>query len=140
MASLVFSLCIVSAFRGRINTDADDFAVMLLDEGYTPSKDEHQFRSDVIEHEIQAKGYNKGGLAVDVSIGLVTLDGGVSAVDLHLGAAQWSGTISARYAAYYCKRGSADEDDLIAVIDFGGNIVSTNALWSVDASTMRIEN
>lgn len=143
MPSLVFNSCIAGAFRGRINVDADDFGVMLLDESYSPSKSGHTTRADVQEFEITARGYEEGGRSAAVSMSVVVLDGedDVFAFDIHLGVAQWRGTITARYACYYRKAyGDAVEDDLIAVIDFGGVVISTNGPFEVEASTLRIEN
>jgi hypothetical protein len=36
--------------------------------------------------------------------------------------------------------GDAEEDDLIACIDFGGDVSSTNAPFELTASTLRIAN
>jgi hypothetical protein len=139
MSSLIFNSCLVGALRGRINVDADDFGVMLLDESYEPSKD-HSNRYELMDYEIRAKGYETGGLSASVFLDVASLSGGGTAIDVHLGPAKWSGSLRARYAAYYRKSTNAEDDDLVAVIDFGGPVVSTNGPFEVSESVLRIEN
>lgn len=138
MASLIYNSCLDDALRAIIDFDDDDFAVMLCTSAYAANKDTHTKRSDVT-NEVVGASYDEGGLAATVT---VTKDIANDRIDIELGAASWpAATITAAYAVYYKSRGgAASADELIAVIDFGGNIVSTNGTFSLTASTLRIQN
>jgi hypothetical protein len=136
MASLVFSSCPYDAFRGAINFDADIFGVMLVDGSYKPDRSTHTKRSQVIG-EIAGDGYAAGGQVV-----AVTLNRDGDATLISLGAAKWSkATLSARGAVYFKRRGGKPEtEELVAFIDFGGDVRSTNADFDLDASSIQVEN
>lgn len=140
MASLIYNSCPDDEARGNIDFESDSFKVMLLTSSYTPDKDAHTKRSDLTAAEVAAGGgYTTGGAAVTVT---VTLDTVNDRVDISLGAAQWSAsTITARYAVYYKSRGgAASADELVALIDFGSNVVSTAGDFDLTASTLRKQN
>jgi hypothetical protein len=63
-------------------------------------------------------------------------------VNISLGAISIpSATITAHAAVYYKHRGGASSaDELVAYIDFGGDIVSTNGTFALSASTLRKQN
>ena len=63
-------------------------------------------------------------------------------VDITLGGASWTtATITARYAVYYKARGGASSaDELVAVVDFGSDVTSTAATFTLSASTLRKQN
>jgi hypothetical protein len=62
-------------------------------------------------------------------------------IDVSLGGfSQGSATITARKAVYYQVVGSAATDRLVAVIDFGSDVISTGGTWALTASTLRIQN
>ena len=138
MASLIYDNALDNARRGAIDYDSDTFKVMLTTTGYTENKKTHEFRSDVT-NEVTGTGYTAGGATVTVT---VTLDTVNDRVDITLGAASWpSSTITARKAVYYKSRGgAASADELIAVIDFGSDVISTGGTFSLTASTKRIQN
>lgn len=138
MASLVFDSCFDDMVNGRLNFGADTFRCMLCTSGYSP-KPGHEKRSDVTNEVAARGGYQKGGFKADVSSARnakmrrhdITL-GGISVPDA---------TITARYAVYYKARGGEPEfDNLVAVIDFGADISSTDGDWSLTASTLRLQN
>lgn len=138
MASLIYDSALDDEARGDIDFDTDDFKVMLLGAAYVPNKGGHTRRSD-LSAEVAGVGYVAGGKDVVVS---VTKDTVNHRVDIALGGADWPGsTITARYAAYYKSRGGAAAlDELVAVIDFNGLVVSTAGMFSLTASTLRIQN
>jgi hypothetical protein len=133
VASLIYNSCLEDALTGVIDFAGDDFACLLVDASYAPDKDLHTTLADVTG-EVVGAGYTAGGQAAVVS---VAKDLGLDRIDVSLGAVAWTGsTITAAGAVYYQSTGGA----LVAYIDFGGNIVSTNGTFSLSASTLRIQN
>jgi hypothetical protein len=138
MASLIFNSALYDGAAGSIDFDADLFKVMLVTSAYSPDKDADTRRSDVTD-EVIGTGYSTGGETVTVS---VTNDTGNDRIDVSLGGASWAlSTITARGAVYYKSNGgAASGDPLVAYIDFGGDISSTAGLFSLTASTLRLQN
>jgi len=138
MATLIYNRGLEQLARGTIDYDTDTFKVMLTTSAYTENKDTHDFRDDVT-NEVTGTGYTAGGVTATVT---VTLDTANDRIDISLGAASWAtSTITARKAVYYKSRGgAASADELIAVIDFTTDVVSTGGTFSLTASTLRIQN
>jgi hypothetical protein len=138
MASIIYNSCLDDEARGNINFASDTFKAMLVTSAYTPDKDTHTKRSNVT-NEVAGTGYVAGGAAATVT---VTKDTTNDRIDISLGGISFnSATITARAAVYYKSRGGlASADELVAYIDFGSDIVSTNGTWSLSASTLRIQN
>lgn len=138
MASLVYNRALELLLRGSIDFDTDTFKVMLTTSAYTEDKDAHDFRNDVT-NEVSGTGYTAGGNTVTVS---VTLDAANDRVDVTLGGTTWpSSTITARKAVYYKSRGGASTaDELVAVNDFGSDVVSSSGTFTLNASTLRVSN
>ena len=136
MASLIFSSCPYDAFRGAINFDADIFGVILVDGSYKPDRSAHTKRSQ-ITGEIAGDGYAAGGQVAAVTL---KRDGDVTLVSL--GAAKWTtASLAARGAVYFKRRGGKPEtEELVAFIDFGREVVSTNADFDLDASSIELES
>lgn len=139
MASLIYNNALDNTLRNTIDFDTDSFKVMLTTSAYTENKDTHEFRSDVT-NEVVGTGYSAGGTAVTVTVNAI--DTVNDRVDITLGAASWaSSTITARKAVYYKSRGgAASADELVAVIDFGSDVISTGGTFSLTASTLRVQN
>lgn len=139
MASIIFNSALDDAFRGKINVDADTYKVLLVTSSYAPNKDTHTKRSDVTSEVANGGGYTTGGAAAVVT---VTKDLANDRMDMSLGGASWAtATITARGAVYYKSRGgAASADELIAFIDFGSDVISTNGTFSLSASTLRVQN
>jgi len=130
MASIVFNSAIDHVVRGAIDFEDDAFNVMLCGAGYRVSRD-HAGKADVTD-EVSGDGYDQGGVPVNVT---VTRDVKNNCVNVLLGGASWSfATIKARYGVYYRKNG-----ELIAVIDFGKDVISTDGTFSLSASTLRFQ-
>lgn len=138
MPSIVYDSMVDDMARGTIGFITDSFKVMLVDATYTPDKAVHVRRSDVTG-EVAGVGYTAGGAGVTVTVGT---DLALNRTDIELGAAQWpSATITAAGAVYYDSRGGPPEDDeLVAYIAFGGDVVSVGGLFALELSTVRIQN
>ena len=138
MASLIFNSALYDALTGAIDFDTDSFKVMLVTSSYSPNKDTHTKRSDVT-NEVSGTGYSAGGTAATVSVNNDTAN---DRQDVTLGAVNWAtATITAAAAVYYKSRGGASSaDELVAYIDFGGNITSTAGTFALTASTLRLQN
>jgi len=131
MASIIFNSAIDYVVRGVIDFEDDTFNVMLCESGYRVDKG-HASTSDVTG-EVIGDGYEAGGVPVDVTVVRDTKNNGVNVL---LGGASWQfATIKARYGVYYRNSG-----ELIAVIDFGKDVVSTDGTFSLSASTLRFQN
>ncbi len=138
-SGLIFSSCLFDTWRGLINFESDRFGVMLCSQDYVPDIRSHRRRSDVFS-EIETEGYKPGGLKASVAI-LDAADD--DALDVSLGGARWPrASINAHFAVYYRDAGSGDpaDDELVAVIDFAENVVSTNGTFVLSESTLRIRN
>lgn len=138
MPSLVFNRSLELWARGQIDFDTDTFKVMLTTNGYAENKDTHDFRDDVT-NEVVGTGYTSGGNVVTVGVALDTAN---DRLDITLGGTTWpSSTITARKAVYYKARGgAAAADELVAVNDFGADVVSSAGTFTLAASTLRISN
>jgi len=138
MASLIYNSCIDDLARGAIDFDTDTFKVMLVTSTYTPNKDTHDKRDDVT-NEVSGTGYTAGGSA---SVCTVTKDTANDKVTLSFAAVSWAtATITARGAVYYKSRGGASSaDELVAYVDFGGDVSSTGATFTLGSSVITLQN
>lgn len=140
MASLIYNSAWYDLVTGAIDANTDTFKCLLVTSSYAPNKDTHTKRSDVTNEVANGNGYTTGGNSCTVS---VTNDTANDRIDITLGApSNWTtSTITARGAVYYKSRGGASSaDELVAYIDFGSDVASTNGTFSLTASTMRIQN
>lgn len=138
MASIIYNSFLDDVFRGNIDCDTDTFYVLLVTSSYTEDKDVHDKRDDVT-NEVSGTGYTAGGVAATVT---VTKDTANDRIDVSLGSATWaSSTITARKAVYYKRRGgAASADELVAVNDFGSDVITSSGTFTLNASTVRIQN
>lgn len=138
MASIIYNSFLDDVFRGNIDCDTDTFYVLLVTSSYTEDKDVHDKRDDVT-NEVSGTGYTAGGVAATV---MVTKDTANDRIDVSLGSASWaSSTITARKAVYYKRRGgAASADELVAVNDFGSDVITSSGTFTLNASTVRIQN
>ena len=134
MPSVIFNSIINKTVGGQIDFGSDAFKVMLLSDAYRPDRKRHNSKADVAEAEVEGFGYIPGGNAVEVQIDNSPAN---NRVDIALGGSTWdNASIRARGAAYY----KAGNDELVAYIDFGRDVVSTNGTFELTASTLRIQN
>ena len=138
MASLVYNSAIYDVVRGPIDFDTDTFKVMLVTSAYTPSQDNHDKRDDVT-NEVSGTGYTAGGVTTACT---VTQDNANDRVTLSFASASWAtSTITARGAVIYKSRGgAASADNLVCYIDFGADVVSTAATFTLGSSTITLQN
>lgn len=137
MSGTIHTTCLSRGLTGNINFSSDTFKVMLSTSSYTPDKD-HDYRDDVT-NEVSATGYTGGGATATVS---VTLDLTNDRVDISLGGASWTtSTITARNATYYKSRGGASSaDEIILTNRFAADVSTTSGTFTLNASTLRIQN
>ena len=138
MASLIYNSFFEDLARGAIDLDTDTFKVMLTSSAYAEDKDAHLKRSSVT-NEVTGTGYTAGGNAATFT---VTKDTANDRLDVTLGGTTFpTSTITARKAVYYKSRGgAAGSDELVAVVDFGADVISSGATFTLTASTLRIQN
>lgn len=139
MPSIAFDSFLDDVFRGNIDVDSDTFYCLLTTSGYAEDKGAHLKRSAVTNEVAAGGGYVAGGFAATVT---VTKDAVNHRLDVTLGAISIpAATITARKAVYYKRRGgAASADELVGVNDFGADVTSTNGVWLVAASTVRVNN
>ena len=138
MASLIYNSAVDDMARGAIDFDTDTFKVMLVTGSYTPNKDTHDKRDDVT-NEVSGTGYTAGGVT---SACTVTKDTANDRVTLSFAAVNWAtSTITARAAVIYKSRGgAASSDELVCYVDFGGDVSSSSATFSLGSSTITLQN
>jgi len=139
MASQNYNSMIEDLARGAIDFDTDSFKAMLVTSAYIPDKDAHTKRSQVT-NEVVGTGYTAGGVAVAAT---VTKDNANDRLDVSFANPSWANaTITARGMVIYKSRGgAATADELVSYIDFGSDIASTGAAFSVTLSSpLRFQN
>jgi hypothetical protein len=138
MATILFNSFIHDVAQGSIDCDTDTFFCMLTTSAYTENSDTQLKRSDVT-NEITGTGYTAGGAVVSVT---VAKDLTNNRVTLTLGQLVLANsTLTARKAVYYKRRGgAATADELVAVNDFGSDISSSGASFTVPASVITLQN
>jgi hypothetical protein len=115
---------------GTIDFANDGFAVMLVDERYVADKD-HRTVGDINGEVRDAVGYANQPARVTVNA-----DAQRNRVEIVLGEAEWlRATIRAAGAIYHKTDGR-----LVAFIDFGGNVASTNGQFLLTPSVLRLQN
>ncbi len=137
MASLIYTSFFEDLAKANIDLDTAVVKVMLVTSAYTENKDTHTKRSD-ITGEVTGAGYTAGGNTVTATL---TKDTTNDRLDITLGATTWpASTITARKAVYYISTGSAAADQVIAVNDFGSDVVTSAGTLTLNASTVRVQN
>jgi hypothetical protein len=124
------------AVNGQIDINTDSFKMMLLTSTYAYNQATHVKRSD-LTNEVVGTGYTAGGLAVALT---PTNDTTNHWLTIASAQAVWTGatTITARYGAIYKVRGGlATADELVAILDFGADIISSGGTFTVNACTLK---
>jgi hypothetical protein len=130
MASLIYNAAKKNLINGTIDLDTDTVKAMLVTSTYAPNIDTHAFRSDVT-NEVVGTGYTAGGAALTTKT--VTQDNVNDRAVFDASDVVWAAaTITARAAVLYKNRGGlASADELIGYFDFGSDITSTAAAFTV---------
>lgn len=113
--------------NGSIDWDTDTLKIMLVTATYTASA-AHDKRDD-ITNEVSGTGYTAGGATLANKT--VTVSGTTAQYDAD--DATWAtATITARGGVVYKSRGgAASADELVCYLDFGSDITSTAATFTV---------
>lgn len=112
----------------EIDLDTDTIKVALCTSTYTPNQNTHDYFND-ITNEVTGTGYTAGG----ATLGTKTV-GTSSSTTFTFDAADtvWSSsTITARYAIIYCSTGTSSTSALIGYVDFGADVSSTAANFTI---------
>lgn len=121
---------LLSLVNKEIDWNSDTIKVMLTTSSYTPNQDTHDYKDDVT-NEVTGTGYTAGGATLANCT--QTYDGATNTVKLDADDAAWAGsTITARYAVIYdATPGSDATRPLIAYVDFGADVSSTGAAFTI---------
>jgi hypothetical protein len=134
MASVIYDSFIADVFAGTCTT-AGSYKGMLVTSSYTEDRGAHSKRSS-ITNEVSGTGYTAGGVALTLTASLNTT---THILTLTIPAATWtSSTITARKLIVYRTTGTAANDNLVACIDNGTDLVSSSSTMVWNASTWAI--
>jgi hypothetical protein len=130
MASHLQNSFIKDLSLGNLIPGTHTFRMLLATSSYTPNKD-HDRRDDVTNEVANGNGYTTKGETVTMTI---TTDNANDRTSISFSAPSWSNaTITARWGLVYRDRGGASSaDELMATLDFGGNISSTSGTFSTN--------
>jgi hypothetical protein len=124
----IYDKFLLGAFSGTsVNWLSDTIKVALTSSGYTYSQTGDQFFSSVT-NEISGSGYSAGGATLTsptavITSGVVTLSGASTV---------WaSSSITARVAVIYKSTGTSSTSPLIGFVDFGSDVTSTAASFTI---------
>jgi len=126
-----------SLMNKEVDLDTDAIKLLLCTSSYTPDQDTHRYKSS-ITNEVTGPGYTAGGEAV--SNITYSYDATGNVLSFSGDPVAWSAsTITARYGILYDSTPSTDATrPLILFVDFGGNISSTAATFTVAWDTAGI--
>lgn len=121
----------VHAFNKRIDFDTDTIKVSLHTSSYTPDQDAHDYADDLTNEVANGNGYTTGGATLGSPS--ITYTGASNVLKLDGADVTWSSsTITARYAVIYdATPGTAGTNPLIAYVDFGADVSSTNSNFTI---------
>lgn len=125
-----FGKFFVSLCNKEIDLDSDTIKLLLASSSYTPNQDTHQYKSDV-SNEVTGPGYSAGGATVASVV--VSYNAGTNVLSFDASDVTWpAASITARYAILYDSTPGSDATrPLIGYIDFGGDVTSTGADFTV---------
>lgn len=108
---------------------ANDIRVALVTSSYTPTQATDEFWSSVVANEVVGTAYIANGTALASK----TANQAANVVKLVAATVTWAAsTIVARYAVVYDRTPASDATrPLIAYVDFGANVVSTNGNFTL---------
>ena len=134
MASIIYDSFLSDVFAGNCTT-ASTYKAMLVTSAYTEDRGAHSKRSSVT-NEVTGTNYTAGGVALTLSASLNTT---THILTLTIPTATWSSsTITARKLIVYRSTGTAANDNLVACVDNGADLVSSSSTMIWNASTWAI--
>lgn len=124
----VFNLALTSLLSKQVSWSSDTIKVMLATSAVVPNQQTWQYQSSVT-NEVTGTGYTAGGATLASKTEVIT--GQVKALDA--ADVSWaSSTITARYAYIYdATPGTAATNPLLAYVDFGADVISSNGPFSI---------
>ena len=139
MASVIYDSFFDDLSKGNIDLDTDTFKSMLVTATYAENKKTHTRRSDVTNEVAATGGYSAGGSAVTFTVTKDATNDRQNAT--YSNQVYSSSTITARKQVVYKSRGGASSaDELVCVNDFGSDVITTGGTFTVNGSTIRIQN
>ena len=138
MASFIYNSFWEDLGKGDIDLAVDTLRVMLVTSSYIADKDAHSRRDDVT-NEVTGTGYTAKGTTCTCT---VTVNTSLDRVLYTFSAVNWpTSTITARAAVVYKDRGGASSaDELIFYNDFGTNVTTSGATFTVAQSVITVQN
>jgi hypothetical protein len=135
MASVIYDSFLADVFAGTCTT-ASSYKGMLVTSSYTEDRGAHSKRSSVTNEVAASGGYTAGGVALSLTASLNT---STHILTLTIPTATWaSSTITARKLIVYRTTGTAANDNLVACIDNGTDLVSSSSTMIWNNSTWQI--
>ena len=137
MASFVYNSILTDVVNADLDFAVDSFKMMLVTSSYSASKSAHAKRSSVTNELASSGGYTAGGAATTCSISDDT-----NKKILTFSAVSWSSATFTTAAAviYKARGGASSSDELVAFIDFNGDVVSTGGTFSVSSTVITLAN
>lgn len=129
----VYGKILASLLTKQVDPVADSMKVMLCTSGYTPDQGTHQFKSDVTS-EVTGTGYTAGGATLTGKSIIYDTSTHVEAFTCDSPSFVAS-TITARYAVFYFDTGSAATSRLLGYWDFGADVSTTSAAFTLTISS-----
>lgn len=122
----------LAAFNKEIDLDTDTIKVALVTSSYTPDQDAHDYWDDVSANEVaNGNGYTTGGYTLANKAVAYTAGTNVFNLDNTVDPSWANSTITARYAVYYVSTGTPGTSALLCYVDFGADVSSTNAAFTI---------
>ncbi len=130
MASVLYNTFFYDALLGLIDWDTEDIRVALVDDGYTPEKDDTQWTSgkDPFDSEVVGSAYTAGGEQLASPAATIDTTNDVVLIDAADKVWQTS-TITAKAAVVY--NSSHTGKNLIACFEFTENKSSANGDFEI---------
>lgn len=127
----LYGLALQAFVEKKIDVINDTINVALVTSAYTPNQDTDQFWSTPQVDEVAGTGYTAGGQALGTKAATYTAATNVLAFTA--ANTSWANsTLTARYAVIYdATPGTAATDLLIAYVDFGADVSSTAAAFTI---------
>ena len=120
---------IAKALNKEIDWDSDEIKVALFTEDFVPNQDTQEYFDDLSGEVPNGDGYTTGG--VTLTNKTITYNPADNSVTIDADDVVWTdASISARYAVIYDNTPTTNKP-LIAYIDFGSTMSSTNANFSL---------
>lgn len=124
-------------FAGGIDFGTTPFRMLLVTDRYRPDQRSHARRSD-IEGEAEGAGYPAGGVPVEITVEIDAQDVlTLSSAKVEIPKA----SVTARGCVICVDRGGpAEDDELIAYVDFGVDFTASNGPYTVEPQIFTFEN